>query len=516
MSFLYGLSLTLVIAVIVASIFEKLRFLPSAGFLLAGFIVKMISLYIAPNLFMSFDVYGFGYYLLVISSILIAFEMGREIGSTGFDPKVVSFIALETTLIMILSISILRAFGLALDEAISVGIALLSSSSTTVYVLTRDVSSSTRSIALSITLLEDIALLTMLSLVRGRGSNPLITLTLTVLMALIGSIIFRYLSRIFYVSRYPYILSIAIALAYAGVAESFASPYLGAFVAGYIIQRNIGSINSSESFTSIAVLLYMLSIGMVFPYINIFRLHIFILVIILSLISIAIRAIAVFLTSLIILGDAREATIISLRMTSISELAPLVALTAVGGGITSHDIAVALVLMPIATIAIAPIIASRSSGIADTIGRYIKVRKVFTRIDDLYRILSDIVYTSIKIVGILIAIAIVTTFLSYIALASIPISVYALYRYYKQLSDKIDKLYSGIGIVARYIVRFFIVLALSLLTVYILTTLSETIQMINILRPYLPIAIPIVIAVIVIDMAIEIMNRYRLKSNQIY
>jgi len=84
------------------------------------------------------------------------------------------------------------------------------------------------------------------------------------------------------------------------------------------------------------------------------------------------------------------------------------------------------------------------------------------------------------------------------------------------ISERIDKLYSGMGIVARYIVRFFIVLALSLLTVYILTTLSETIQMINILRPYLPVAIPIIIAVIVIDMAIEIINRYRLKPSQIY
>jgi len=511
MSFLYGLSLALVIAVIVASIFEKLGFLPSAGFLLAGFIVKMISLYIAPGLFDGFDIYGFGYYLLVISSILIAFEIGREIGSTGFDPKVISFVVLEATLIMILSISVLRAFGLALDEAVTVGIALLSSSSTTVYMLTRDVSSSTRSIALSVTLLEDIALLTMLGIIKGRGGNPLITLTLTVLMALIGGIIFRYLSRVFYASKYPHILSIAIALAYAGAAESFASPYLGAFTAGYIIQRNIGSINTSESLTSIAVLLYMLSVGMVFPYVNIFRLHVFILVIILSLISIVIRVTAVFLTSLIILGDAREATVISLRMASISELAPLVALTAIGGGIASHDIAVALVLMPVTTIAIAPIIASKSSGIADTIGRYIKVRKVFMRIDDVYRILSDIVYTSIKIVGILMAAALASMFLSYVALASIPIAVYALYRYYKQLSEKIDKLYSGIGVVARYIMRFFIALGLSLLTVYILTTLSETVPMIDILRPYLPVAIPIVIAVIVIDMVVEIVNKYRLK-----
>jgi len=59
--------------------------------------------------------------------------------------------------------------------------------------------------------------------------------------------------------------------------------------------------------------------------------------------------------------------------------------------------------------------------------------------------------------------------------------------------------------------RFFIALGLSLLTVYILTTLLEAVPKIDILRPYLPVAIPIVIAVIVIDMVVEIVNKYRLK-----
>ncbi len=505
MSFLYGISLSLVIAVIFGIIFERLGLLPFAGFLLAGFMIKIISSYIAPWIFRGFDVYSFGYYLIVVSGILMTFEMGREVGSTGFNPRVISFVALECVLIMILSISILRIAGLEFREAFSVGIALLSSSTVSVYLVTRDMDSSIRDTALSIILLESVALLTMLGLIGGGSSNPVTILVFTILIAIASSFVFKYIGRYLSRSKYSSILSIAIALAYSGITESFASPYLGAFIAGYTLQRNAKDLHLEENILNVSIFFYMLSVGIVFPYINIFRLNIFLLVVMLTLAAIAIRAIAIFLTSILIFGDARTATHLSLRMTSLDELSSLVVLTALRQGMISSDIATALMLAPIPTIAIAPILASKSNSIANIVARYIRIRHIPTGVEEVYKIISDIVYTSIKIVGVLLSIAIVSIFLSYISIVAIPIGTYILYRYYKQLSNEIDKLYTGAEIV-RYILRFLIVLALVLLTTYILTMLSETIKIVDVVRPYIPIIILLFITIMVIDMVRNIVK----------
>jgi len=241
--------------------FERLRLPPAIGFLVAGLFTKLVLGRTVPDLFSGFNVSGFGYYLLLFSGILIAFRIGREVGVESFDLRAATFVVLEGTAIMVLSLALLKSVGFSDREALSVGISLPSSSTTATYIIAQNLKGEARSVILAALSLEDLLLLTMISLISGSEKNVIVVLTLTIASAFVGGMVFRYLGKFLPRSSYADLLFIAAALAYAGFTESFASPYLGAFIAGYVVQRSTGAKMEESVRSEVLLSIYMFSVG---------------------------------------------------------------------------------------------------------------------------------------------------------------------------------------------------------------------------------------------------------------
>jgi hypothetical protein len=270
------ISLVLVLATFLGYVTDRFRLSPLLGFFAGGFIVKLLILeYDLGGLFGVSESFfrDVGLLLLTLSGVLIAFEMGRDVGIVGFNPKLAYVVVVEASIILGFSLLIARALGFPLFESLIVAIVFLSSSTITIYRLTAGLKpEEVRRVALTITTLEDLALLTALSLVTGRES-PLVALSLSILSALVASFIFRTAISLFAKSaEFQVIVAITLTLGYASLTQLFASPYLGAFVAGYFLGRFVGHRVSFEPYAGIIALLYMVSVGFVTPVTGGFRL----------------------------------------------------------------------------------------------------------------------------------------------------------------------------------------------------------------------------------------------------
>lgn len=173
------ISLVLVLATFLGYVTDRFRLSPLLGFFAGGFIVKLLILeYDLGGLFGVSESFfrDVGLLLLTLSGVLIAFEMGRDVGIVGFNPKLAYVVVVEASIILGFSLLIARALGFPLFESLIVAIVFLSSSTITIYRLTAGLKpEEVRRVALTITTLEDLALLTALSLVTGRES-PLVAL----------------------------------------------------------------------------------------------------------------------------------------------------------------------------------------------------------------------------------------------------------------------------------------------------------------------------------------------------
>ncbi|MCS7106810.1 MAG: cation:proton antiporter [Acidilobaceae archaeon] len=401
-------SATIALAVVLGYLSDRLNLSPFPGFLLAGLLMK----YLAegtnlPALFgIDFQAVSLASAeLLLFGSILIAFEVGREVGSVGFDLKAASMVLLEAATILGLTLLVTRIVGLTTTEGLVIATAFLSSSTVTVYKLTSILGNeNAKRVALSMTTAEDVVLLAALSLITGGGRDPLVVFTLMVLLTLISAPLFHLVFRFLKAKEeYGTLIALSLTLAYASVAQFFASPLLGAFVAGYVFSRSVGGKGTLGPIVDLIAMLYLVSVGISTPLTAEVGAEMLILVSLVVL-AIVVRLISVFLATLLTLGSPFYATVMSLHMASISELSPLVALSAYSVGLIKETIAVPLVLLPLLTIAISSFASRYWEKVAFALEERMTFKVPPLVPEELYEIGKEIALSSAKISGMLISV----------------------------------------------------------------------------------------------------------------
>lgn len=440
-------SLTMATAAVLGYLTDRLRLSPLPGFLLAGILLKIVLERTAAAELLGVEMetaVEIARGLLLVASIFIAFEVGRELGSAGLDVRAASIVALEATTIVALTLAAMRALGFGATEGLIVALSFLSSSTATVYKLTSRLAlENAKRIALTMTTAEDVALLAALSITMGSGGNPVIVLVLTIGMAIASIPLFRALfERVPLREEYRAIAAISATLLYAAVAQRFASPHLGAFVAGYLFARSFGLRGGIAPIMEVFIMIYMLSVGFLTPLSEISIATTSALALLVAL-AIAVRIASIFLVSLLTLRSPFYATVLSVHMSSISELSPLVALSAYLSGMIGKELATPLVLLPLITIAVVSLISSYWEKIAFFVERRISADAIPTIIpESLYNVVTDTAITSAKISVTILAAAgsvILLERLGLEILAVLPVAAAAAYVFlvYKSVSKEI-------------------------------------------------------------------------------
>ncbi len=453
------MSLALLIAALLGYITDRFRLSPLLGFFLGGFLAKL--LFSEPLLgdLLGVDEGFFssvGPLLLTLSGVLIAFEMGRDVGVVGFNFKLAYIVVVEASLIVGFTLLVARFLGFNYIESLVIAIVFLSSSTVTIYRLTAGLKpEEVRRIALTITTLEDIALLAALSLVAGGAKSPLVVLILSILSALAAGFIFRSLIPLLRGSEeFQVIIALAFTLGYASLTQIFATPYLGAFIAGYFLGRALSHRVSFEPYAGFIALLYMISISFVTPLTGEFRVGTISSLLVLVVIALAIRVVSVFLATLIILRSGFYAITLASAAMSISELAPLAVLTAYAGGLVSSDLALALTLLPLATIALSTVMFNSLRDWAITASRYIVLEPPILVPESVYEVGVKVMVTSAKISGVLL-LALIATFtlniagLGFLGIGVLVVAIVLALRFYKELWVETALLGELPGFIAR-------------------------------------------------------------------
>lgn len=479
MSILLLLSLIMALAVVAGYLAERARMLPLVGFLVAALFFKAISELVELEGVLGVNpgvLADLGSALLTLGGVLIAFEAGREVGLLGFNPRSVYIVALEATIIVVFTIAVARLAGFGYLESMVIAVAILSSSTMAAYKLTEKLGmAEARSLALAITTVEDIALLTGLSIVGGGHRNPIVVLTLTVAFAVVGGAVFRFtFYRIRALGGQEPTVAIVLTLLYASVAGVFASPYLGAFAAGYFFGRAAGNGGFLRPLTDMFMLIYMVAVGLLLPTPSSMRLTVLAVIALVAVIAIIVRGLAVFLASLIVLRSGYYATALSVHLLSVSELAPLVAITAFMGGVVGEDLVLPLVLLPLVSITASNIASLRWERIAGVVDRYILADIIPPVPESIYRIGVNVVVTSSKVSVILLAVAVVASVLSYIGLGYIGLltlipAIIIILRLYRELIRDVEPL----GKIPAALIRLLTLLGSGSLAFYVIVELSR-------------------------------------------
>lgn len=373
---------------------EKLRLGSFVGAIIVGMIVRMLSPLIGV------DLENEAWLLLLLSAMFIVFESGRVVGESGFESILIYAVLIEIASILGLTFLITAPLHLDFLERIALAVVLFSSSTTTIYLFAKNLRlSEAKSIALSWTILEDIALIIALSMILGYPElDPLALLVLSTALALIASFTLNLIFNLI-PPRGPYGLAITVSLmiSYGMIAGYFASPYLGVFIVGYIFARHARG-ESVEQFSDIAVFLYGMSVGLLTPLENLISSPITVLLVALAtLLTLTVRLAAVFLASLLILRSTFYSTMLALSLQNISELTPLVALTLEKAGLIREELASVIVLLPVLTIAISNATSAYWSKIATILNKHLALKIDLWLPRGFYEIGVKLLVTSSKI-----------------------------------------------------------------------------------------------------------------------
>ncbi|MEM0340835.1 MAG: cation:proton antiporter [Acidilobaceae archaeon] len=349
---------------------ERVKLGPLVGAMLVGLLVRII----APHI--GVDLENEAWTLLFLAAMFVIFESGREVGEVGFESRLVYTVLVEIASIVGITFLLTAPFGFEIWERIAIALTLFSSSTTTVYLFAKNLRLiEAKSIALSWTVLEDLALIVALSMTVGYPeTNPLVLLVMSSALAILASItigiLFNYIPP-----RGPYgvALSISLMISYGMIAGYFASPYLGVFIVGYIFAKYARK-ESLEQFSDLAIILYGLTVGLLTPIETIpSSPHILTLIMLMTVFALIVRTTAVFLASLLLLRSPFYSTILALSMQNISELSPLVVLTLEKAGLIKSELASIMVLLPVLTIAFSNATSSYWTRIASIINKHIAI-----------------------------------------------------------------------------------------------------------------------------------------------
>lgn len=422
------LSLAVALGVFFAYLVDRLGYPPLLGFLAAGFIAGSVLRLSVPDI------------LLQMLIALVAFEAGRQLGSGSLSPAAFFAVILEAAFVAGLSISVFRLMGFSLREALIVAVMLLSSSSLLVLKFTEGLPPEARNVAISLTTLEDTVLFIALSLLVGKATFETLPVQL-VMVTGIGALslgVFTWASRYIVGKEYaiPFALAAAFSLVYVVQYFNVASPYLGAFLAGFAFSRtDTYGVHNREAaaLSNLIFYAYMFAIGASLPTHQI-NPWLIVIGLFLALVAMLIRGVAVFFGSLFMLGNPRTSARIAVSTAHISELSISVPVIAYSHGfVESPEFVLALSTVPIMSLVLAPIVWRRHDVIEDYVARRVRELRTTVAYEKLYKVVTHAFITAVKLVVILVVLAVAFAYLGWLSLVAVALSSVFLVRYSRQI-----------------------------------------------------------------------------------
>ncbi len=424
---LAAVAASLILGVFLAYVLDSLELPPFLGFFISGFIIGKL---LGVNL---------SYTYLQILLSLVAFEVGRQTGSAGLAP--VSFFAvfLEASLIVGMSIVLFRLVGFTVAEALIVAVMMLSSSSLLTLRLSQTLPPHARGTAISLTTLEDAVLFISLSLLLGNvtvESLPVI-LTILVAMGLVAFAVFSYIYRYIIGREYALPFALATAFGFVSVVQYFqiASPFIGAFVAGYLFSRSdVHKVHEKEAaaVSGFVIYLYMLAVGLSLPALAFNPLYMTLGVAI-SFFAIAIRAVAVFFGSLLTTGQPKLSTGVALSAAHVSELSLSIPIIAHAASYLDIELATALALSPVFSLFLAPYMWRYRTDIENYVARRVRELPKIAVYEKLYHVVTHAFTTAAKIAILVLVLSFSIAYLGLFSIAVILPTIYFLYRYSSEI-----------------------------------------------------------------------------------
>jgi len=421
-------SIAVFLGVLLAYLLDRLGLPPFLGFFLAGAIIGEVLGVSLP-----------GIYLQVLLA-LVAFEVGRQLGTSGLSPAAFFAALIEAALIFGFSIAVFRLGGFSIAEALVVAAMMLSSSSILTYNLTQTLPEAARAIALSLTTLEDAVLFFALSLLLGGATPELLPVNLVVIIAISGAAlgVFTYVYRYIVGREYALPFALAMAFGFVYVIQQFqlASPYLGAFIGGYLFSRadtHGVHVKEAAALSGLIIYLYMLVVGISIPTPAVNPIY-FALSLLVALVAVFIRAAAVFLSALFTTGQPRLSAGVAMSMAHISELSlsiPVVAYTL--GVVKSAELAFALAVTPIFTMFLAPLAWKRRGAVEDYVAARIRELRTTVAYEKLYKVVTHAFITATKLAVVSLAVALAVAYLGVYALAVLAPASYFLVKYSREI-----------------------------------------------------------------------------------
>ncbi|ACB40394.1 cation:proton antiporter [Pyrobaculum neutrophilum] len=400
------ISIAVFIGVLFAYFLDRVGFPSFLGFFLAGALVGKLAGVALPEIYIQ----------LLLS--LVAFEVGRQLGAGGFSPAAFFAVIIEASLIVSFTTLIYKLAGLTLGDALVASVVMLSSSSLLTTKLVSGLPSEARSVALSLTSLEDAVLFFTLSLLLGGtnlGNLP-ISLVMLVALAAVALALFKFFYRYIVGRDYalPFALATAFALVYIVQSLHIASPFLGAFIGGYLFSKaDVHGVHTREAaaLSNLIIYIYMLALGVSIPAAAVDPL-LLALSISAALLAVFIRAAAVFTSSWLVTGKPSLSVDVSLATAHISEISITIPILAYQLGVIKNaELALALAIAPVITLFLAPWAWGRRGALERFVSRRVGELKTAVAYEKLYRVLTHAFLAVAKLAILSVATALAIAYL---------------------------------------------------------------------------------------------------------
>ncbi|MEM1733013.1 MAG: cation:proton antiporter [Pyrobaculum sp.] len=421
-------SIAVLFGVLFAYLFDRVGFPPFLGFFVAGVLASIL-----VDLSIS-DVY------LQILLALVAFEVGRQLGTSGLSPAAFFAVILETAFIIGISIILFRIVGFTIHESIIVAVMMLSSSSLLAIKLSQSLPPEARAVVLSLTTLEDAVLFFSLSLLFGSTTIETLPINLffIVAMSIIALGVFTYVYRYIIGRDYALPFALAIAFGFVYIVQYFqiASPFLGAFIGGYLFSRaDTHGIHMKEAsaLSGLIIYLYMLVVGISMP-VAVPNVVVLALSLAIAFAAVFVRALAVFLASLLVIGQPKTSTNVALSSAHISELSLSIPIVAYKFNILKNvEHILSLALAPVLTLFIAPFLWRYRERLEIWVGGRFRELRTTVAYEKLYRVVTHAFITATKLAILSLVLALSVAYLGLLSIIIIVPAGYYLLKFSREL-----------------------------------------------------------------------------------
>lgn len=430
---LWILSASLFLGVLIAYVLDRAGLPPLVGFFLAGLALGQATGTSLPP------------YVLELLLALVAFEVGREVGYSGFSPAAIFAILVEAPLTAGMALAVFYLIGLDLKTALIAAIMLLSSSSLITLRLTAGMVEEARAVAASLTVIEDLVLFMALGLLLGDATPASVVARLAalVVVASVGVAAFRIMYRLLEGREYalPFALSTAFGYSLLVGGLGIASPFIGAFVAGYIFSSSGGSRQDVEigALANLVFYSYMLAIGLSLPAAAVeASLAVAMAVLALSLAAMAVRAVAVFLATYLVTGKPRLAASVALATASISELTPSVPILAFNAQyLTDRAQVLVLSMVPVVAMSLTPVLKRHGQALEDLLASRVRELKGVVAYERLYGVLSRAFLAALQLAALALGTSLAVAYLGLLILPLTPLLLYLAVRLFRRIYNNL-------------------------------------------------------------------------------